>query len=58
MLYYYVDDIRGKYKVVSFIRSNKPYAKFSIRGKVYTWKDINFTIPKIFDNEGKLKEIE
>ncbi|MBB5254193.1 xanthine dehydrogenase family protein molybdopterin-binding subunit [Sulfurisphaera ohwakuensis] len=58
MLYYYVDDIRGKYKVVSFIRSNKPYAKFNIRGKVYTWKDINFTIPKIFDNEGKLKEIE
>ncbi|AWR96849.1 molybdopterin-dependent oxidoreductase [Acidianus sulfidivorans JP7] len=58
MFYHYVDDIKGKYKVASFIRSSKQYAKFHIRGKVYTWKDIEFEVPKIFESEGKIKDIE
>ncbi|BFH74049.1 molybdopterin-dependent oxidoreductase [Sulfurisphaera javensis] len=58
MFYHYVDDIKGKYKVVSFIRSTKPYARFKISGKAFTWEDIDFRVPKIFESEGKLKDIE
>ncbi|ARM75406.1 xanthine dehydrogenase family protein molybdopterin-binding subunit [Acidianus manzaensis] len=59
MFYSYVDDVKGDYESVAFIRSSKSYAKFTLSGNAFTWEDLkDYKIPKVFEPEGKLKDIE